>query len=53
MENGQGDDLVRNEKYCIRVKEERNVLHTVQGRKEGRKEGRLTGLATSLVGTAF
>ena len=27
-------------KYCIRVKEERNSLHTVQRRKEGRKERR-------------
>ena len=41
---------VRNEQFCIRVKEERDVLHTVQGgkegkegRKEGKKEGRKEG----------
>jgi hypothetical protein len=38
-------DHVRNEILCS-VKEERNVLHTVN-------EGRLTGLVTSCVGTAF
>jgi hypothetical protein len=38
---------VRNEEILHRVKEERNVLHTIK------KEERLTGLGTSGVGSAF
>ena len=61
-------DRVRNE-VLQRVKEQRNILHTVKGRKdgrkverkggrkggreEGRKEGRLSSLVTSGVGNAF
>jgi len=41
-------DRVRNEEVLRRVKE-KNVLSTV----EGRKEGRLNGLVTSCMGTAF
>jgi len=39
---------VRNE-VLQRIKEERNILQTIKGRKEGR----LTGFVTSYVGTAF
>jgi len=39
-------DRVRNEEELHRVKEERNILHTI-------KEGGLAGLVTSSVGTAF
>ena len=37
---------MRNEEELHRVKEERNILHTI-------KEGGLAGLVTSSVGTAF
>jgi hypothetical protein len=37
---------VKNEEALYRVKEERNILHTI-------KEGRLTGLLTSCVETAL
>ena len=40
-------DRVRNEEVLLRVKEGRNVLRTVKGRKEGR----LTGLVTSCLRT--
>jgi hypothetical protein len=39
-------DRVRNEEVLQRVKEKRNILHTI-------KEERLTGLVTSCVETAF
>ena len=39
-------DYVRNEEVLLRVKEERNILHTI-------KIGTLTGLVTSCIGTAF
>jgi hypothetical protein len=32
-------DRVRNKEVLHRVKEERNILHAMKGRKEGRKEG--------------
>ena len=44
-----GEDRLRNEKVLRRVKEERNILHTVKERKEGR----LIGLVTSCVGTVL
>jgi hypothetical protein len=40
---------VRNEEVLQRVKEDRNILQTIKGRKEGK----LTGLVTSCVGTAL
>jgi hypothetical protein len=40
-------DRLRNEEVLHRVKEERNILHTIK------KEGRLTGLVTSCVETVF
>jgi len=40
---------VKNEEVLHRVQVERNILHTVKGRKEGR----LSGLVTSYIGTAF
>jgi hypothetical protein len=46
MEKISWTDSVRNEGVLQRVKEDRNILHTV-------KEGRLTGLEASCVGTAF
>jgi hypothetical protein len=39
-------DRVKNADVLHRVKEERNILHTV-------KERRLTGLVTSCIGTAL
>jgi len=42
-------DHVRNEEVLQRVKEDRNILQSIQGRKEGK----LTGFVTSCVGTAF
>jgi hypothetical protein len=38
-------DRVRNEEVLLRVKQERNILHTVKGRP--------AGLVTSSTGTAF
>jgi hypothetical protein len=46
MEKISWTDLVTNEEVLHRVKEERNIVHTI-------KEERLTGLVTSCVGTAF
>ena len=42
-------DRVRNEEVLHRVKEKRNIVYAVKGRKEGRT----TGLVTACVGTAF
>jgi len=42
-------DHVRNEEVLQRVKEDRNILQTIPGRKEGK----LTGSVISCVGTAF
>jgi hypothetical protein len=39
-------ECVKNEEVLHRVKEERNIVHTI-------KEGRLTALVTSCVGTVF
>jgi len=39
-------DRVRDEKVLHRVKEERNIVHTI-------KRGRLSGLVISCVGTAL
>jgi len=47
MEKISWTDRVRNEEVLLRVKEGRNVLRTVKGRKEGR----LTGLVTSCLRT--
>ena len=47
MEKISRTDRERNEEVLLRVKEERNILHTVF------IEGRLTGLVTACVGTAF
>jgi hypothetical protein len=46
MEKISWTDRVRNEKVLHRVKEERNILHTI-------KIKRLTGLVTSCAETAF
>jgi hypothetical protein len=46
MEKISWTDHVRNEEVLHRVKEERNIVHTIE-------EERLTGLVTSCVGTAF
>jgi hypothetical protein len=46
MEKISWIDRVRNEEVLHRVKEERNILHTI-------KKERLTGLVTSCVETAF
>jgi hypothetical protein len=45
MEKISWTDRVRNEEVLQRVKEERNIVHTVKRR--------LTGLVTSCVETAF
>jgi hypothetical protein len=47
MEKISWTDGVRNEEVLHRVKEERNIVHTIK------KRGRLTGLVTSCVETAF
>jgi len=46
MEKISWTDRVRNEEVLLRVKEQRNILHTVKCRK-------LTGLVISGVGTVF
>jgi hypothetical protein len=46
MEKISWTDRVMNEKVLRRVKEYRNILHTIEG-------GRLTRLVTSGVGTAW
>jgi hypothetical protein len=46
MEKISWTDRVRNEEVLHRIKEERNILHTIKRRKA-------TGLVTSCVGTAF
>jgi hypothetical protein len=46
MEKISWTDRVRNEEVLHRVKEDRNIIHTI-------KEERLTGLVTSCVETAF
>ena len=46
MESISRTDRVKNEEVLHRIKEERNVLHTI-------KEGRLSGQVTTCVRTAF
>jgi hypothetical protein len=41
-----GPDHVKNEEALHRVKDEKNIVHTIN-------KGRPTGLVTSFVGTAF
>jgi len=56
MEKISWTDRVRNVEVLHRVKEERNILHTLQIRKAnriGHKYGKQTGLVTSYGGTAF
>jgi hypothetical protein len=47
MEKISRTDRVRNERALQRVKEERNILHTIK------KKGRLSGLVIPGVGSAF
>jgi hypothetical protein len=49
MEKISWTDRVRSEEVLHRVKEDRNIIHTIKRRKEGK----LIGLIIDYVGTVF